>query len=67
MVMAGIRGEAPSEQLDGNGSGTEREQTVSSILQNVWFASFVGWAGGLHDADQVLADTDKAAHLLFAK
>jgi hypothetical protein len=32
----------------------------------VWFASFVGWAGGLHDASQVLDDTDKAAHLLLA-
>jgi hypothetical protein len=33
----------------------------------VWFASFVGWAGGLHDAAQVLADTDKATLLLFAE
>ncbi len=65
MVMAGIRGEAPSEQLDGNGSGSEREQTISSILQNVWFASFVGWAGGLHDAEQLLEDVDKASEILL--
>jgi len=67
MVMAAIRGEAPSEQVEWGGDVDERERTIASILQNVWFASFVGWAGGLHDAPQLLADIDKTAALLLAE
>jgi hypothetical protein len=33
----------------------------------VWFASFVGWAGGLHEVAQVLSDVDMATELLLAK
>ena len=65
--MAAIRGEPASEQSEWGGDVDERERTISSILQNVWFASFVGWAGGLHDAPQVLADVDKTAKLLLAE
>jgi AcrR family transcriptional regulator len=67
MVMAAIRGEAPGDHVEWGGAADERERTIASILQNVWFASFVGWAGGLHDVAQVLADTDKATLLLFAE
>jgi hypothetical protein len=67
MVMAAIRGAAPGDYVEWGGDSDERERTIASILQNVWFASFVGWAGGLHDAAQVLADTDKATLLLFAE
>lgn len=67
MVMAAIRGEAPGDPFEWGGEANEHERTIASILQNVWFASFVGWAGGLHDASQVLDDTDKAALLLFAE
>jgi hypothetical protein len=64
--MAAIRGEAAEEHGEWGGDVDERERTISSILQNVWFASFVGWAGGLHDAPQVLEDVDKTAKLLLA-
>lgn len=66
LVMAAIRGEAAGSVGEWGGDADAQERTIASILQNVWFASFVGWAGGLHDADQVLEDTDKAARLLFA-
>jgi len=66
LVMAAIRGEAAEEQAEWGGDVDARERTIASILQNVWFASFVGWAGGLHDAPQVLEDVDKATHLLLA-
>jgi AcrR family transcriptional regulator len=66
LVMAAIRGEAAGNVGEWGGDADTRERTIASILQNVWFASFVGWAGGLHDADQVLEDTGKAARLLFA-
>ncbi|MBW2509258.1 MAG: TetR family transcriptional regulator, partial [Deltaproteobacteria bacterium] len=57
LVMAAIRGEAADDIAEWGGDADEKERTIASILQNVWFASFVGWAGGLHDAAQVLADT----------
>lgn len=65
LVMAAIRGEAADDIAEWGGDADEKERTIASILQNVWFASFVGWAGGLHDAAQVLADTDKATKLLL--
>ena len=66
LVMAAISGEAAAEQSEWGGDIDERERTISSILQNVWFASFVGWAGGLHDVPQVLEDVDKTTKLLLA-
>jgi AcrR family transcriptional regulator len=66
LVMSALRGEAADDIAEWGGDADEKERTIASILQNVWFASFVGWAGGLHDASQVLADTDKATQLLLA-
>ena len=65
LEMAAIRGEVVADVSEWGGDSDERERTIASILQNVWFSSFVGWAGGLHDAEQVLADTEKAAQLLL--
>lgn len=65
LVMAAIRGEAVTSVSEWGGDSDELERTIASILQNVWFSSFVGWAGGLHDAQQVLSDTEKAAQLLL--
>ena len=65
LVMAALYGEPVAGVLEWGGEGDEKERAIASILQNVWFASFVGWAAGLHDADQVLEDTDKAARLLL--
>lgn len=66
-VIAAIRGEAAEEHAEWDGDVDARERTIASILQNVWFSSFVGWAGGLHDATQVLADVDSTSELLLAK
>jgi len=66
LIMAAIRGEPAAEREEWGGDIDEQERTIASILQNVWFASFVGWAGGLHDAPQLLEDVDKAAQLLLA-
>ncbi len=66
LVMSALRGEAADDIAEWGGDADQKERTIASILQNVWFASFVGWAGGLHDASQVLADTDKATQLLLA-
>jgi len=66
LVMAAIRGEPPADEAVWGGNVDERERTIASILQNVWFSSFVGWAGGLHDGPQLRADVDKTAALLLA-
>ena len=65
VVMAAIRGEPVVAEAEWGGDSDERERHIASVLQNVWFASFVGWAGGLHDASRVLDDVDVAASLLF--
>ena len=65
LVMTAIRGGTPTDQGTWGGDADERERTIASILQNVWFSSFVGWAGGLHDASQLLTDVDKTAELLL--
>ncbi len=67
VVMSAIRGEAAADQAEWGGDVDQRERQIASVLQNVWFASFVGWAGGLHDASRVLEDVDMATKLLFEK
>ena len=67
VVIAAIRGEAVTAHLEWGGDVDKHEREIASILQNVWFASFVGWAGGLHDSSRVIADVDMAAALLFEK
>lgn len=66
LVMSAIVGEAATEKTEWGGESDERERKIASVLQNVWFASFVGWAGGLHEVSQVLDDVDMATELLLA-
>jgi len=65
LVMSAIRGEAAVDHTEWGGDVDARERQIASILQNVWFASFVGWAGGLHDISRVLEDVDMTTALLF--
>ncbi len=39
---------------------------VAGTLQRVWFASLVGWSGGLHDQMAVIEQTRNAAELILA-
>jgi AcrR family transcriptional regulator len=66
IVVSAIRGDV-AMQSESIGEAGERDRRVASVLQNVWFASFVGWAGGLHEVAQVLDDVDMATELLLAK
>jgi AcrR family transcriptional regulator len=45
MVVGALRG-VPVEP--GDDSLSEREQLLGDVLQHIWFALMVGWAGGLH-------------------
>ncbi|MBW2315240.1 MAG: TetR/AcrR family transcriptional regulator [Deltaproteobacteria bacterium] len=52
------------DALSGGSEADERLRNAAIILQQVWFASLVGWTGGLHDPKAVLAQVDEAAGLL---
>jgi AcrR family transcriptional regulator len=53
------------DALAGGEPADERLTHAAIVLQQVWFASLVGWTGGLHDAKAVLAQVDEAAELLL--
>ncbi|MDP6934851.1 MAG: TetR family transcriptional regulator [Myxococcota bacterium] len=44
---------------------TDEELVLAHLLQNVWFASLVGWTGGLHDANDVVEQLKKGTRLLL--
>ena len=44
---------------------TPAELEMANILQGVWFASLIGWTGGVHDQATVIEQTRRAAELLL--
>ncbi len=44
---------------------TEREQTLALLLQQIWFASLIGWSAGLHSQPAVLEHVRTAARLFL--
>jgi AcrR family transcriptional regulator len=58
MIVKALRGEAPVS------GPTARETAVASTLNRVWFASLVGWAGGLHTVREVTDRMRETAELL---
>jgi len=65
MIHAARQGAAPDLRVMGRAAlGGAREQQVASILQHVWFASLVGWAGGLHPVRTVSDQVHAAAALM---
>ena len=55
------------DALRGRGEANDRLRNAAVILQQVWFASLVGWTGGLHDPNAVIAQVDEAAALLLER
>ena len=66
MIVSVLRGKplaAPAK--DGPALvGTERERDLALVLQNVWYASLIGWAGGLHPTKAVAEHVTSAARLM---
>jgi len=54
-----------AEVIVGGAQTSERDQRVATVLQHVWFASLVGWTGGLHDQSGVLDRVQMAAEQLL--
>ena len=61
LTVATIRGEAASEW---RGEASEAQRTAAMILQHVWFASLVGWAGGQPDVQATIEQDRAAAKML---
>ena len=62
LVIASMRGEGSlsgSDRLP-----TERETTLALLLQQLWFAAMVGWAGQLHGEAGVMEQVKLTADLL---
>jgi AcrR family transcriptional regulator len=51
LIVAALRDVPPAEVTDGSSGG--REAALATTLNHVWFASLVGWAGGLHTTREV--------------
>jgi len=67
LVVASLRAE-PAPRGGGAGElGDERENAIASILDHVWFALLVGWAGGLHGTREVNERMRAAARLLVGE
>lgn len=62
MITDAMRG-APS--INGVDEPSESEFTVAHLLQQVWFAALVGWAGGLSDKNDVVEHMRFSADLIL--
>jgi AcrR family transcriptional regulator len=60
-ITVALRG-AP---IDDDSEVSELEENVSFLLQQVWFASLVGWSSGLHSRKKVVEQMRIAADLLL--
>lgn len=61
-ITAALRGASID---DDNSEVSELEENVSFLLQQVWFASLVGWSSGLHTRKKVLEQMRIAAEVLL--
>ncbi len=55
-----------ADAIRGDGEVTARDRQIAQVLQKVWFASLVGWVGGLYDESGVLDHMRQAAEQLFS-
>ncbi len=62
LVTMSLRGAS----APGEGAPTSsEEQAVARSLQMVWFASLVGWSGGVHGQSEIMEQTCAAAELML--
>ena len=61
MVTAALRGAAVPRVR----APSEQERALAFVLQQVWFASLIGWASGLHGRSVIVEQVATAAGLLL--
>jgi TetR/AcrR family transcriptional regulator, cholesterol catabolism regulator len=65
LTIAAIRGKAAQASAEWGGDSDKDEREVAFLLHHVWFSALVGWAGGLHDVDTILAHLRTASARLL--
>ena len=65
LVLAAFRGEPYDPDVADEDVGTLGERRIANLLQQVWFASLVGWSGGLHDGGTVIEHIRTALTFVF--
>ena len=63
LLIGAIQGRRPGEWRGEDADSSLRE--IAAILQQVWFASLVGWAAGAHDEAGVIRQVHSAARRLL--
>jgi AcrR family transcriptional regulator len=63
LITVALRGDAASASAS---PPSEDERQLAYVLQLVWFASLIGWRGGLHGQQGIVDQTREAARLLLA-
>jgi AcrR family transcriptional regulator len=61
LISAALRGQTFSESAE----PTSHERRIGFVLQQVWFASLIGWSSGLHGQSAIVEQTADAAELLL--
>lgn len=62
LITSALRG----EPFSASASPTKKERRIGFVLQQVWFASLIGWSSGLHTQSAIVEQTAAAAELLVA-
>jgi AcrR family transcriptional regulator len=66
LTIAALRGTGRLGFADATSSPpTETEATLALMLQQIWFASLVGWSAGLHGVNRVVEQMEQASALLL--
>jgi hypothetical protein len=66
LIIAAIRGVGRLTYGDATAiPPTPRETTLALLLQQLWFASLVGWSAGLHAQADVVEHVRQGANLLM--
>jgi AcrR family transcriptional regulator len=68
LILSALQGRAPDPKVPVTANaGSDSDRQLAFVLQQVWFASLVGWAGGLHPARSVAEQVQTAASLMVAR
>lgn len=62
LITMALRGESAAHLVE----PSEPERRIGNVLQQVWFASLIGWGAGLHGQGAIVDQTREAAELLIA-
>lgn len=66
MVVAILKASEAELHVENLSPDNNPERTLAIVLQQVWFASLVGWMGGLHPIEEVIKHVRDTAELLLA-